>query len=99
VANRAREAAEDARDLGDLDAMLRAGNAETRALQVLVSAGVTNERLLDDLDMFKRLTGAFLALGRDHPKVRAAVAARLADRDENLLIKAWLDEFDEVAAD
>jgi hypothetical protein len=98
VANRAREAAEDARDLGDLDAMLRAGNAETRALQVLVSAGVTNERLLEDLDLFKRLTGAFLALSRDHPKVRAAVAARLADRDENLLARAWLDEFDEVAS-
>lgn len=81
VAERAREVAEEALDTGSPNAVLRAGDAELRALAVLAGMGVRHESVLHQLDSMRQ-TMRFLNVAlRSRPELREALAHEVERAD------------------
>ncbi len=81
VAERAREAADVAEDAGHSAAVLRAGDAELRALGVLSAMGIKHEQPLAQYAAYRAVTRAALIAARTHPEVGEAIAAVLDQTD------------------
>lgn len=77
IAQRARETALAAQRSGHHSAVIRAGDAEARALGILASMGVRHEGDVQDADAFKATAHAVLRAARQSPSVAEAVAAEL----------------------
>ncbi len=77
IAQRARETALEAQRSGHHSAVIRAGDAEARALGILASMGVRHEGNVQDADAFKATAHAVLRAARHSPEVAEAVAAEL----------------------
>lgn len=77
IAQRARETALEAQRSGHHSAVIRAGDAEARALGILAGMGVRHEGDVQDADAFKATAHAVLRAARRSPAVAEAVAAEL----------------------
>lgn len=84
IAQRARETALEARASGHHSAVIRAGDAEARALGILAGLGVRREADIEDADVFKQTARAVLRASRS-PAVAEAVAAELDALDRPAL--------------
>jgi hypothetical protein len=77
IAQRARETALEAQRTGHHSAVIRAGDAEARALGILVGLGVRHEGEVQDADAFKQTARAVVRAARHNRTVAEVVAAEL----------------------
>lgn len=77
IAQRARETALEARAAGHHSTVIRAGDAEARALGILAGMGVRHESTVEDADMLKQMARAVIRAARHSSAVAEAVAAEL----------------------
>lgn len=82
IAQRARETAQEAYAAGHHSTVLRAGDAEARALGVLAQLGVKHEEDVERATAYRSVTRAVLIAARTHPEVGEAVAAVLDQADQ-----------------
>lgn len=77
IAQRARETALEAQRSGHHSTVIRAGDAEARALGILAGMGVRHESTVDEADMLKQTARAVIRAARSRSDVAEAVAAEL----------------------
>lgn len=96
VAERARETAEEAQEAGRIVDVLRAGDAELRALAMLAAMGITHEKPLVEYDAFRAVSRAVFIASRTHPEVAEAVAAVLDQTDHEHHARDLREQFSET---
>jgi hypothetical protein len=77
AAQRARETALDALEAGNATVVLRAGDAEVRALSMLSAMGETSEAEIELRTMFRDVANAVIRVARRDPHAAEVIAAEL----------------------
>ncbi len=96
VAQRARETAEEAQEAGRNVDVLRAGDAELRALAMLAAMGISHERPLAEYEAFRAVARAVFVVARTNPEIAEAVAAVLDDLDQPQHARDLREQFSET---
>lgn len=96
VAQRAREAGLEALEAGDRAGVLRAGDAELRALSALSGLGVELERDAFVADGVRDIARAVFVLARSNPAVAEAVAVQLDSMGRTELAEDLLEQIPET---
>lgn len=96
VAQRARDTAEEAQEAGHTIAVLRAGDAELRALAMLAAMEISHERPLVEYEAFRAVSRAVFIAARTNPEVAEAVAAVLDQTDQEQHARGLREQFSET---